>query len=73
MFNKRKFTPPEVAKMWGVTHKKILEWIHAGELPAIDAVSVRNGRPRFLIDAEDLRRFEQGRLFVPTTEVASHD
>jgi len=61
---RRKFTPNEVARMWGVAPEKIIGFIRAGELNAID-VSRGNRRPRFLIDVDDLRAFERRRADCP--------
>ena len=58
---KRMFTPPEVAAMWGVSAEKIIAWILAGELRAIDASSKQSQRPRYLIDVDDLAAFEKRR------------
>ena len=55
---KRKYTPPEIAKLWGVSADKILSWIRAGELRAIDASTNQGGRPRYLVDMEDLASIE---------------
>lgn len=59
---KCKLTPPEVAQMWGIATAKILAWIRSGELKAIDASTRRGKRPRYLIDVEDLKAFEERRL-----------
>ena len=40
---KQKLTPPEVAELWGIAHDKVLTWIRAGELAAIDASTTRGG------------------------------
>jgi hypothetical protein len=47
--------------MWGVSADKILAWIRSGELPAIDASTKRNGRPRYLVDITELAAFENRR------------
>ena len=62
---KRKYTPPEVAKLWGISPDKVVAWIRAGELRAIDASTSRSQRPRYLIDIEDLRDFEARRSVSP--------
>lgn len=59
---KSKMTPPEIASLWGVATTKILAWIRSGELRAIDASTKRSKRPRYLIDVEDLKAFEEKRL-----------
>jgi excisionase family DNA binding protein len=58
---KKKFTPPEVAARYGVGRDKVLGWIKSGELRAINAAAKPGGRPRYLIDQEDLVLFEQRR------------
>ncbi|MFL5242979.1 MAG: helix-turn-helix domain-containing protein [Gemmataceae bacterium] len=59
-----KLTPPELAYRWGISPDKVLAWIRAGELRAIDA-STRRGRPRYLIDISDIVSFEQRREVDP--------
>ena len=61
---RQKLTPPEVARIWGVSADKILGWIRSGELRAIDASQSRGQRPRFLIDVKDLDDFESRRSVV---------
>ena len=56
-----KLTPSEVAKAWGVSPDKILNWIRSGELRAINVASNRSGRPRYRIDVNDLKDFENRR------------
>ena len=60
-----KLTPPEVAQRYGVDPAKILTWIRAGELRAMNAATTRGGRPRYLIDEADLADFELGRSATP--------
>lgn len=56
---KRKLTPPELAKQWGVSREKVLQFIRAGELPAIDLSSPASTKPRFRIDVADVAAFEE--------------
>lgn len=64
--DRRKVTPPELAARWGVSPDKIVYWIRAGELRAIDASLLRGrGRPRYLIDEDDIEAFEAARLVAP--------
>jgi hypothetical protein len=59
---RHKVTPPELAARWGVAPEKILFWIRAGELRAIDASLLRGSKkPRFLIDESDIEAFEAAR------------
>lgn len=67
--NKTKITPPELAAKWGISAEKVLSWINAGELRAIDASTSRNGRPRYLIDLDDVAAFEQSRTSVKAKPV----
>ena len=64
---KTKLTPPELAKSWGIDVAKVLHWIKAGELRAINAATDRNGRSRYLIDVIDVQVFEAGRTVQPPT------
>jgi hypothetical protein len=60
-----KLTPPQLARMWGVTTEKVVTWIKSGELAAIDASTRRNQRPRYLIDKRAVEAFELRRAVVP--------
>lgn len=61
---KRKLTPPDIARLWGITPDKVLVWIRSGELRAIDASTTQGERPRYLVDIDDLAAFERGRSTV---------
>mgnify|MGYP000570493865 CR=1 FL=1 len=63
---KRKFTPPEVARLFGVEPGKIIAWIRAGELRAINGATRRGQRPRYLVDVADIEAFERSRQVIPT-------
>jgi len=60
--------------MWGVSADKIIRWILAGELRAIDASTRQGGRPRYLIDVADLADFERRRavLLQPSATATRH-
>ncbi len=62
-----KLTPPEIARMWGVSVEKVLTWIRTGELTAINAATSRTGRPRYLVDVKALAAFEDRRQVVAQT------
>jgi len=62
----KKLTPPQLAKLWGISCDKVIAWIRAGELRAIDASTKRGGRPRYLIDEDDVAAFERSRSTVAT-------
>ena len=65
----RKWTPAEVAVAWGVSNDKIISFINAGELRAVNAATPgRNRRPRYLIDLDDLAAFERSRETRPAPE-----
>lgn len=65
---KRKLTPPEIARLWGITPDKVLCWIRSGELRAIDASTSQGERPRYLVDIDDLATFELSRSTAPKAE-----
>lgn len=65
---KRKLTPPEIARLWGITPDKVLVWIRSGELRAIDASTSQGERPRYLVDIDDLAAFERSRSTAPKAE-----
>jgi hypothetical protein len=58
---KAKLTPRQVGETLQVDPAKVLGWIHAGELVAIDVSQRAGGRPRYRIDPADLAAFEQRR------------
>jgi hypothetical protein len=63
--NKSKMTPPQIAEAWGVSPEKIIGFIRSGELKAINVATRRRGRPRYLVDIEDLEAFERLRTVCP--------
>jgi len=65
-----KTTPPKLAKRWGIDPGKVLTWIRAGELRAIDASSQQGGRPRYLIDERDIETFEERRAVASSPTAA---
>ena len=50
-------TPPEVAEYLGVDNGKVLTWIRAGELTAVNVATRRGSRPRWRIRVDELERF----------------
>ena len=62
---REKFTPPEIARRFGIAEAKVITWIEAGELRAINAATKPNGRPRYLIDVCDVQAFERRRAVNP--------
>jgi len=63
--SRTKLSPPALAAKWGVSPEKVIAWIRSGELRAIDAATTRGGRPRYLIDVDDISDFEQRREVQP--------
>ena len=63
----RKTTPPKLARRYGTDVKKILHWIHSGELKAINLATDKNGRVRYAIDESDIAIFEAARAVQPPT------
>ena len=61
-----KITPPMLAKRYGIHPDKVLTWINNGELRAFNAATAKDGRPRYLIDEDDVAAFEQSRSTVQT-------
>ncbi len=61
---REKLTPPELARRWGIKPEKVLAWIRSGELRAINAATQQSGRPRYLIDPDEVEAFEQRRAVV---------
>jgi excisionase family DNA binding protein len=57
-----------VARHLRVSRSKILGWIAAGELRAVNVARRRGGRPRWLVPADALLEFEQRRAAVPAAE-----
>lgn len=60
-----KVTPPQIAEAYGCDVEKIHEWIRSGELRAINAATKLGQRPRYLVDLEDLKAFEDARAVTP--------
>ena len=54
-------TPAELSKRWGINLSKIIGWIKAGELRAINVAQRAGGRPRWRIAPSDLAAFEASR------------
>ncbi len=51
------FTPAEIAKQWGGSPDKVIEWIKSGELRAVTMATRPEGRPRYKVDQADLEAF----------------
>ena len=62
---RRKFTPRQLAALWGIAPDKVLAWIRSGELKAINGCTVASSVPRYLIDINDIEDFERRRCVAP--------
>lgn len=65
--HRKKLTVPEIARMLGVNQSKVLAWIAADELRALNVASTRATRPRWRIDPGDLAAFEASRANTSNT------
>lgn len=61
-------TPPQLAKLWGVSPEKVYAFIRSGELRAINLASRPGGRPRYAIDPADVAAFERSRQVVTNSK-----
>ncbi len=59
------YTPPDIARRYGVKWAKVLSWINSGELAAVNVATVTTGRPRWRITREALESFELRRSAIP--------
>ena len=55
---RRKYTVPELARLWGVSTNKISGFIRSGELAATNLATSLSCRPRYAIDVDDVKEFE---------------
>ncbi len=62
-------SPPQLAEHFGVDAKKIIGWIRAGELRAVNIATTTCGRPRWKISPSDLAAFESARAAGPQPRV----
>jgi hypothetical protein len=63
------FTPPELARRWRVKDSKIVAWITAGELHAINVANKGARRPRYRISPDAVQAFELMRSVMPPPKV----
>ncbi len=63
--DRTKYTPPQLARLWGVSTAKIVGFVRRGELRAINVATSRENRPCYLIDVADIAAFEAGRQVIP--------
>jgi excisionase family DNA binding protein len=57
----RGWTTRELARMLRVSPDRIREWIHSGQLRAINTAGSRCGKPRFVVLPHHLADFERAR------------
>jgi hypothetical protein len=62
---RRKYTVPQLARLWGVSTNKILAFVRSGELRATNLALHTSARPRYAIDIADIEAFEAARAVVP--------
>ena len=60
------WTPPQLAKRYGVSTDKVVRWILAGELAAMNLATVTTGRPRYKVKDEAVEAFEARRAILST-------
>lgn len=61
-------SPPAIAKRYGIKPVKVLAWIAAGELVAVNVAERSNGRPRWRVSPEALADFERRRSSRPAAQ-----
>jgi len=61
------FTPSELARRWGISPDKVLNWIRKGDLKAINVASSPNVRPRYRIPGDAIDDFQLRRQPIPRT------
>lgn len=59
------FTPPQLAKLWGVSPDKIINLIRSGQLEAVNLATSPIGRPRYSISKAACERFKKSRQVMP--------
>ncbi len=63
-------TPAEYARSLGVNPSKVIGWIKAGDLRAINVAATTGTRPKFRIKPEDLAAFEDRRAAASVAPAA---
>jgi hypothetical protein len=58
------YSPPQLARKYGVNVDKVIRWILAGELAAMNLATTTEGRPRYKITAEAVEAFEARRAVL---------
>lgn len=62
-------SPKQVARMWGISHDKILAFIRTGELSAFNVAAESSRRPRYKITLSAVKQFEEGHSGRDTAKV----
>lgn len=57
-------TPNELAERYGVKPSKVIAWIQAGELKAINTATRHGLKPRYKCSPQAIELFEAGRAVV---------
>lgn len=70
--DKAAYTPPQIAQRYGIKPDKVIAWIKAGELRAINVAERATGRPRYRIALADLLAFEERRTARPPVKPLRH-
>jgi hypothetical protein len=63
----RYLTPPQLARQLAIDAAKVIGWIRAGELRAINIATTLAGRPRYRIDPRDADAFLARRAAAATS------
>jgi Helix-turn-helix domain len=66
----RGLTPRELAGILRVSPDKVLGWIRAGELPALNTSSARCRKPRYVVLPHHLVEFERRRQAGPAPKAS---
>ena len=64
------YGPPAIAKRLGVKPERVIAWIRAGKLQAMNVASPGCIRPRYRITPEALADFEASLMVIPPTRPA---
>ena len=62
---RRWLSPPQVAEQLGIDPGKVIAWIRAGQLAAVNVAENVGGRPRYRISPDALDAFLLGRSTAP--------
>lgn len=68
-----KISPNQYATRLGVDVRKVIHWIEAGELPAINVAADAKARKQYRIDERDIEAFERIRSAANTPTARSQE